>query len=105
VTAARAIGQLFAALNPVLAAPRGAQGPAVGAVSFLHLVGLVNGGWMLAQAALIAADYVARGSTDSFYRAKIISARFSCDHVLVQVADHAQIVQGARCQHDGHGRS
>ena len=88
------LGQLSAALDHVLAAPRGDAGPAVGAVSFLHLVGLVSGGWMCAQAALLAAEHVARGSTDPFHSAKISSASFYCAHVLVQAAGHAHIVQG-----------
>lgn len=90
---AQGIGQLSATLDHVLAAPRGATGPAVGAVSFLHLLGLVSGGWMSAQAALLAAGHVARGSTDPFYRAKIISAVFYGEHVLAHAAGHAHIAQ------------
>jgi len=91
---AQGIDQLSAALDHMLAAPRGDAGPAVGAVSFLHLVGLVSGGWMCAQAALLAAEHVARGSADPFHSAKISSASFYCAHVLVQAAGHAHIVRG-----------
>ena len=52
-----------------------------GAVPFLHLMGIVAGGWQMARAALAAS----RGTgDDSFDKAKIATARFYADHVLVQ---------------------
>ena len=52
-----------------------------GAVPFLTLMGIVAGGWQMARAALAAS----RGTgDDSFDKAKIATARFYADHVLVQ---------------------
>jgi len=52
-----------------------------GAVPFLKLMGVVAGGWQMARAALAAA----KGTGDqSFDKAKIATARFYADHVLVQ---------------------
>lgn len=91
-----AVDQLAATVAHVvnMSAQQGAPGLAVGAVSFLHLVGIVAGGWMSARSALLGAEHVARGSQDPFHAAKIASGRFYCDHVLVQAAAHARIVQG-----------
>jgi len=58
-----------------------------GATPFLHLMGIVSGGWQMARAALIAHNKLAAGENDpSFYRAKIATARFFADHVLCQAA-------------------
>jgi butyryl-CoA dehydrogenase len=56
-----------------------------GAVPFLKLMGIVTGGWQMARAALAAEKNLAAkaGDTD-FYTAKIKTARFFADHVLVQ---------------------
>jgi alkylation response protein AidB-like acyl-CoA dehydrogenase len=52
-----------------------------GAVPFLMLMGIVAGGWQMARAALAAA----KGTGDeSFDKAKVATARFYADHVLVQ---------------------
>ena len=91
---ADAIARLSAAVDHVISQPAGASGQAVGAVSFLHLLGLVAGGWMSAKAALHCADHIARGSRDPFHAAKITGARFYCEHVLVQAAGHAAIACG-----------
>ena len=54
-----------------------------GAVPFLKLMGIVAGGWQMARAALAAEKKM--GSADrAFYEAKITTARFFGDHVLVQ---------------------
>jgi len=56
-----------------------------GAVPFLRLMGLVCGGWQMARAALVAERKLAAGGGDSaFYKAKIATARFYSDHLLVQ---------------------
>ena len=56
-----------------------------GAVPFLKLMGIVAGGWQMARAALAAEKKLASGDADkSFYAAKIATARFYGDHVLVQ---------------------
>ena len=52
------------------------------AVPFLKLMGIVAGGWQMARAALAAERLMS--SDASFYRAKIATARFYADHVLVQ---------------------
>ncbi len=56
-----------------------------GAVPFLKLMGIVCGGWQMARAALVAEQKLAGGAVDAgFYKAKISTARFFADHVLVQ---------------------
>ena len=52
-----------------------------GSVPYLMLAGVALGGWQLARAALVARAKLA-DSDDSFYRAKIATARFFADHVL-----------------------
>ncbi|HEX6321549.1 MAG TPA: acyl-CoA dehydrogenase [Burkholderiales bacterium] len=56
-----------------------------GAVPFLRLMGIVAGGWQMARAALAARKKLDAGSGDkSFLEAKLATARFYGDHVLVQ---------------------
>ena len=56
-----------------------------GSVPFLKLMGVVAGGWQLARAARIAEAQLAEGGGDKpFLEAKIATARFFGDHVLVQ---------------------
>ena len=64
-----------------------------GAVPFLKLMGIVAGGWQMARAALAAA----KGTGDeSFDKAKIATARFYADHVLVQApALRNTVINGA----------
>lgn len=65
-----------------------------GAVPFLKLMGIVAGGWQMARAAL-AAEQKSSGDT-AFYQAKIATARFYADHVLVQApALRNTVVDGA----------
>jgi 3-(methylsulfanyl)propanoyl-CoA dehydrogenase len=54
-----------------------------GAVPFLKLMGIVAGGWQMARAALAAERKLNSGDRD-FLAAKITTARFYGDHVLVQ---------------------
>ena len=54
-----------------------------GAVPFLKLVGIVAGGWQMARAALAAEKKLNSGDRD-FLAAKIATARFYGDHILVQ---------------------
>jgi alkylation response protein AidB-like acyl-CoA dehydrogenase len=56
---------------------------AAGAVPFLRLLGIVSGGWMMARAALAAQEKIAAGDTDPFYPAKLVTAQFYAEHVLV----------------------
>jgi 3-(methylthio)propanoyl-CoA dehydrogenase len=56
-----------------------------GAVPFLRLMGIVAGGWQMARAALVSESYLSKKNVDnSFFEAKIATARFYADHVLVQ---------------------
>jgi 3-(methylthio)propanoyl-CoA dehydrogenase len=70
---------------------------AVGAVPFLELFGVVAGGWQTARAALVAHRRLAEGAGEAgFYRAKLATARFYGDHVLVRAPDLARtVVTGA----------
>ena len=54
-----------------------------GAVPFLRLMGIVAGGWQMARAALAAEKKMGSGDK-AFCEAKITTARFFGDHVLVQ---------------------
>ena len=66
-----------------------------GAVPFLKLMGIVAGGWQMARAALIAEKKLASGDKP-FLEAKIATARFYGDHVLVQApALRDTVVKGA----------
>ena len=54
-----------------------------GAVPFLHLCGVVCGGWQMARAALVARRKLAAGEGDQdFLAAKIATARFFADQDL-----------------------
>ena len=56
-----------------------------GAVPFLKLMGIVAGGWQMARAALAAEKKLGAKDGDAqFYQAKIATARFYGDQVLVQ---------------------
>jgi alkylation response protein AidB-like acyl-CoA dehydrogenase len=68
-----------------------------GAVPFLKLMGVVAGGWQLGRAALISESKINKKEGDqSFYAAKISTARFFADHVLSQAPGlAATVVQGA----------
>jgi hypothetical protein len=60
---------------------------AAGAVPYLKLAGIVLGAGLMARSAVIAQKRLAAGSGDAeFYRAKITTARFYCEHVLPQAA-------------------
>ncbi|HET7365063.1 MAG TPA: acyl-CoA dehydrogenase [Burkholderiales bacterium] len=66
-----------------------------GAVPFLKLMGIVAGGWQMARAALAAERRLSSGDKD-FLQAKIATARFYGDHVLVQAsALRDTVVKGA----------
>ena len=64
-----------------------------GAVPFLKLMGITAGGWQMARAALIAEKKLSKKEGDqSFYAAKVSTARFYADHVLSQVPGLATTV-------------
>jgi alkylation response protein AidB-like acyl-CoA dehydrogenase len=67
-----------------------------GAVPFLRLFGVVAGGWQMARAALVASEKIAAGDDNPFYHAKIASARFFADHLLVQAGGlSSTVIAGA----------
>jgi acyl-CoA dehydrogenase len=69
---------------------------AVGAVPFLELFGTVAGGWQMARAALAARRRLAEPGEAAFCRAKIATARFYADHVLVRALGLSRtVVTGA----------
>jgi alkylation response protein AidB-like acyl-CoA dehydrogenase len=67
------------------------------AVPYLKLFGTVSGGWMMARAADVAQRKRGEpGADTAFYDAKLITARFYCEHLLPQAAAFKQtVVQGA----------
>ncbi|WP_242359940.1 acyl-CoA dehydrogenase [Anaeromyxobacter sp. SG17] len=66
---------------------------AAGAVPFLELFGTVAGGWQMARAALAAHRHLEAGTGEAgFLRAKISTARFYADHVLVRAGGLARTV-------------
>ena len=68
---------------------------AAGAVPFLQLMGIVSGGWQMGRAALVSLAKVGAGGTADFYAAKLKTARFYADHVLVEAPGLArEIVAG-----------
>ena len=68
-----------------------------GAVPFLKLVGIVAGGWQMARAALVSEKKLLDKTNDqSFYSAKISTARFYADQMLAQAPGLAvTVVSGA----------
>ena len=68
----------------------------VGAVPFLHLLGIVAGGWQMGRAAVIARAKAALDDSDPFWAAKLVTTRFYADHFLTQAAGLADsVVAGA----------
>ena len=66
-----------------------------GAVPFLKLMGVVAGGWQMARAALAAERLMASGDK-AFLEAKLATARFYADQVLVQAPGLSDtVVKGA----------
>ena len=54
-----------------------------GSVPYLKLAGVVHGGWQMARAALAATRLLQAGQDPDFHRAKIATARYFADHILV----------------------
>lgn len=68
----------------------------VGAVPFLHLLGIVAGGWQMGRAAVIARAKAALDDSDPFWAAKLVTTRFYADHFLTQAPGLADsVVAGA----------
>jgi hypothetical protein len=67
-----------------------------GSVPYLMLAGNLMAGWQLARALLVAQEQVAAGTDVAFMQAKITTARFYADHILVKTgALRDSIVEGA----------
>jgi alkylation response protein AidB-like acyl-CoA dehydrogenase len=67
-----------------------------GSVPYLILTGNLMAGWQMARALLVAEDALAKGEDAAFMQAKITTARFYADHILVKVPGmRDSIVQGA----------
>ncbi|MBL8348182.1 MAG: acyl-CoA dehydrogenase [Rubrivivax sp.] len=67
-----------------------------GSVPYLMLAGTVVAGWQMARALLVAEDRLAAGEDADFMKAKITTARFYADHILVKApALRDSIVEGA----------
>ena len=65
-----------------------------GAVPYLDLAATVCGGWMMGRAALAAARRLDSADGDqSFFRAKIATARFYADHMLPRAAGLAESIK------------
>jgi len=67
-----------------------------GATPYLRLFGIVAGGWLMAMAALAALRRRSEGAGDpAFLKAKLATARFYADNILVQAeALAAQVIRG-----------
>ena len=65
-----------------------------GSVPFLKQTGIVVGGWLMAKSAAIAAQRLAEGSSDDFYKAKLATAEYFATHQLPFAAAYAAEVTG-----------
>jgi alkylation response protein AidB-like acyl-CoA dehydrogenase len=69
-----------------------------GSVPYLMLAGNVMAGWQMARALLVAQEQIAAGTDVAFMQAKITTARFYADHLLVKAGGlRDSIVEGADC--------
>ena len=67
-----------------------------GSVPYLKLAGIVHGGWQMTRAALAATRLIDERTDGDFCRAKIATARFFADHMLVTIPSlAATIVDGS----------
>ncbi|MFJ3259530.1 acyl-CoA dehydrogenase [Pseudomonas sp. NPDC086581] len=93
------LGRAIAALKDAVAyivAGFDSQPQAVlfGSVPLLELLGLVAGGWQMARSALAAQQRLAQGGSDAaFLDAKLATARFYAEHLLVRAPALAQVVR------------
>ena len=67
-----------------------------GSVPYLMLAGNLMAGWQMARALMVAEDELAKGIDAGFMQAKIATARFYADHLLVKAPGlRNSIVEGA----------
>ena len=83
-TGAGALGEVIDYL--VAHAKSDVRGVFAGSVPYLRLAGIVLGGWQMARAARIAVTKLEQAGTGdaAFLRAKLVTARYFADHLLVQ---------------------
>jgi hypothetical protein len=82
--------------NQSKASPSAANAIYAGSVPYLMLAGTVVAGWQMARALIAAEDALAAGDDTEFMQAKIATARFHGDHILVKAtALRDSIVEGA----------
>ncbi|MEB8434357.1 acyl-CoA dehydrogenase C-terminal domain-containing protein [Cocleimonas sp. KMM 6892] len=62
-------------------------------VNYLMLMGTALGGWLMAKSALAAQREIDAGSTDEFFKTKILTARFYAEHILPRSEAYATTVQ------------
>jgi butyryl-CoA dehydrogenase len=68
-----------------------------GSVPYLKLAGIVHGGWQMSRAAIAASRNLGTGEDPEFHKAKIGTARFFADHMLVAVPALAEsVTSGSR---------
>jgi alkylation response protein AidB-like acyl-CoA dehydrogenase len=68
------------------------RGVFAGSVPYVKLAGIVHGGWQMTRAALAAMRRIDGGIDIEFCHAKIATARFFADHMLVTVPSIAESV-------------
>ncbi|WP_287880192.1 acyl-CoA dehydrogenase [Acidovorax sp.] len=67
-----------------------------GSVPYLLLAGKLVAGWQLARSLLVAEDLLPKGQDEAFLRAKITTAQFYAEHILVKAPGlRDSIVEGA----------
>ncbi|MFQ5993777.1 MAG: acyl-CoA dehydrogenase [Acidiferrobacterales bacterium] len=67
--------------------------PVAASVPYLHLFGIVVGGWQMARAAAIAQQKLnAAGSDSQFYQGKLATARFYAEHIMSQATALLQTI-------------
>ncbi|WP_394787993.1 acyl-CoA dehydrogenase [Rhodoferax sp.] len=67
-----------------------------GSVPYLMLAGKLVAGWQLARSLLVAEELLAKGEDAAFMQAKITTARFYADHVLITAQSlRDSILEGA----------
>ena len=55
-------------------------------------------GWQMGRALLVAQEQIGAGTDVGFMQAKVVTARFYADHILVKVPGlRDSIVEGAEC--------
>lgn len=89
---AEGLETLGATTDWILAHTSDPRDAAAGAMSYLRLWGTVTGGWLMARAAIAAKAELAAGrGSQSFLRAKIVTARFYGEQILPRAAAYRAV--------------